>query len=90
MALILMRHPTTYVLDSKPWARELEVGTRISVFFDVGTIHATWYEATISEFNAITNSYLVLYDDGEQKDTEENDLWRDVYTGVLQILHRNV
>ena len=56
MALILMRHPSTLVLNSKPWARELEVGTRISVFFDVGTVHATWYPATISEFNPITNS----------------------------------
>ena len=78
MALVLMRHPSTYVLDNKPWARALEAGTRISVFFDVGTIHATWYEGTIMEYNPITNSYLVLYDDGEQKDTETygaNKLW---------------
>ena len=64
-ARVLTRDPSTLVLNQTPWAGQAEVGTRISVLFDVGKANEAWYEATITGYNLTDNTcdykYTVLY-----------------------------
>ena len=82
------RHESTLVLDSSPWAKQSEVGTRISLLFNPGKKNEGWYEGTIYLYDPTFKMYHMRFDDGEPGKYTAKELTEDALCGHLVIMER--
>ena len=89
-SLVLSRHQSTLQLENQPWAKENEIGTRLSIMFNFKKSNQAWYNGTIVKYDNVSKYYHILFDDGEPTKMLVQDLDIDAHAGILKILERAV
>ena len=79
---------TLNMLNNTAWRGTGEVGTTISMLFDVGRNDEGWYRGDITNYDVIDKQYTIVFEDGEIIRSTGKELMDDVHARVLMILAR--